>query len=68
MQRLPTSGDWKEGVMTQQNLLTLLMDKIEKVSLERVKQDVVRFAPDSKILDIRSKQYFNDLLQKLIVT
>lgn len=59
------SGDWKEKLMTQEQFMTLLQNKIQSVSFSSIREDVVRFIPDEKIIEIWSPQYFNDLVQKI---
>ena len=59
------SGDWKEKLMTQEQFMTLLQNKIQSVSLNSIREDVVRFIPDDKVIEIWSPQYFSDLVQKI---
>jgi len=58
------SGDLEEEA-TSFLLLELLRQKIESINFDRVKEDVIRFIPDSRILDIWSKDYFLELVTKL---
>ena len=62
------SGDWKEKSMTQQQFMSLLQTKIQSVSFKRVREDVVRFIPDDKVIEIWSPQYFRDLVGKIKFT
>ncbi len=59
------SGDWKEKLMTKEQLMTLLQNKIQSVSFSSICEDVVRFIPDDKVIELWSTQYFNDLVQKI---
>ncbi len=59
------SGDLKEKLMTQEQFMTLLQNKIQSVSFNSIREDVVRFIPDDKVIEIWSPQYFNDLIQKI---
>jgi hypothetical protein len=43
----------------------LIKDKIDAVSMDNVKEDVVRFIKEGKVLDIWSKEYFHLLIEKL---
>jgi len=64
--RSQDSGDWKEQTITKEQFMTLLQQKIESVSFNKIKEDVVRFIPDEKMIEIWSQQYFSDLIQKII--
>lgn len=59
--RANDSGDWPKAVMTREEFSTLLSEKINAVSLERVKEDVRPFVKNFKALDIWSARYFHDL-------
>lgn len=43
----------------------LLIQKIESLDFERVKEDVIRFIPDPSSLEIWSRAYFLELIKKL---
>lgn len=58
-------GDWKEQTITKEQFMTLLQKKIESVSFNSIKEDVVRFIPDEKLIEIWTPQYFSDLVQKI---
>jgi hypothetical protein len=60
--RARDSGDWKEKTMTKNDLLQLLHNKVDEVSIEKIRQDVVPFIPDAKVLEIWSTTYFHDLV------
>ena len=59
------SGDWKKKLMTKEQLMILLQNKIQSVSFNSIREDVVRFIPDDKVIEIWSSQYFSDLIQKI---
>ncbi|MFP5438848.1 MAG: nucleotidyl transferase AbiEii/AbiGii toxin family protein [Bacteroidia bacterium] len=63
--RAKDTGDWPEENITGEQVLQLLQDKIKQVSIDNVKDDVVRFIEDDSILNIWSEQYFTDIIQKL---
>ncbi len=63
--RSKDSGDWKEKLMTQEQFMTLLQNKIQSVSFNSIRKDIVRFIPDDKMIEIWSPQYFSDLVQKI---
>ncbi|MDB5200048.1 MAG: hypothetical protein JWO92_2011 [Chitinophagaceae bacterium] len=67
LQRALDSGDWKKDTITREELMKLLEHKIDSVSLTRIREDISRFIPDPKVLDIWSPAYFKDLIQKLII-
>ncbi len=59
--RAKDTGDWQEDAITKEQILQLLKNKINTVSIKNVKDDVVRFIKDDKKLEIWSQKYFNDL-------
>ncbi len=59
------SEDWEKEAMTEQEFKELLNHRIENVNFEMAKNDVGRFIPDSKVLDIWTKDYFKDLSKLL---
>lgn len=63
--RAQDTGDWMEDTITQDQLIELLKTKIDAVSFDRIREDIVRFIPDASALDIWSLQYFKDLVDKL---
>ena len=48
-----------------EQFITLLQNKIQSVSFNSIREDVVRFIPDDKMIDIWSPQYFSELVQKI---
>lgn len=65
LQRAKETSDWEEEQISQEQILQLLIAKIESVSFDSVKEDVVRFIADDKKLAIWSPNYFKDLIQKM---
>lgn len=61
LSRARDSGDWKQTTITKDQFLQLLYNKIDTVPLDRVREDIVRFIPDDKVLAIWSANYFKDL-------
>ena len=59
------SGDWKEKSMTKEQFMTMLQNKIQSVSFKSIREDLVRFISDDKVIEIWSPQYFSDLSQKI---
>jgi predicted nucleotidyltransferase component of viral defense system len=66
--RATESGDWKHKTLSREDLLKLLSDKIKEVSFKNIREDIVRFIPDSSVLDIWSPAYFNDLIKNIRTT
>lgn len=65
LQRAKDSGDWKANTITQAQLENLLYHRIDELSIERAKDDVVRFIRDPQKIAIWSKPYFHDLAAKI---
>ncbi len=63
--RAKDTGDWQQKNITQRQIIQLLKEKINNVSFNRVKEDVVRFIKDDRALKIWSSAYFNDLIEKI---
>lgn len=63
--RAKDTGDWQEENITPEQIIELLKHKINTVSFDSIKEDVVRFIKDDKVLQIWSPAYFNDLIEKL---
>jgi predicted nucleotidyltransferase component of viral defense system len=65
LKRATDSGDWKEDKINEKQFGSLLQERISEVSFDRIKEDIVRFIPDDKKIEIWSPQYFRDLTSKL---
>lgn len=63
--RARNSGDWEQKSITKDQFLHLLYDKIDSTPMNRVREDIVRFIADDKVLDIWSADYFKDLAQRI---
>lgn len=59
------TGDWHADEMTPADVLGLLNKKIEEVSFDSIKDDIVPFIKDDAVLKIWGKSYFNDLVERL---
>lgn len=66
-QRAVESGDWKQNSMSKAQLLELLNSKIDSVNIENVKEDIIRFIQNPNDLEIWSKDYFKELINRLKV-
>lgn len=65
LQRAKDTNDWQQKTITHKQILELLNQKINIVSFIHVKEDVVRFIKNDKVLQIWTPTYFNDLIKKL---
>ena len=65
LKRAKDTKDWMEYDISEEQLLQLLNDKIESISFDNVKEDVVRFIKDDEQLAIWSPVYFKDLVGKM---
>ncbi len=65
LQRAKETNDWTENQISQEQILQLLITKIESVAFDSVKEDVVRFIVGDQELSIWSPNYFKDLIQKM---
>jgi hypothetical protein len=59
--RSKDSGDWQSDKMSKEDFFTLLNNKIDSVSMQRVIEDVLPFIKEHKKLDIWSPSYFHDI-------
>lgn len=65
LQRIKDTGDWSKDSITKEEIQQLLKNKIDAVSMDNIKEDVIRFIKDEKVLEIWSREYFYDLIEKL---
>lgn len=63
--RAQDSGDWQQPTRSESQFRELLNAKIDAVSFDAIREDIVRFIPDESILDIWSTTYFKDLVKRL---
>lgn len=63
--RAQDTGDWTTPAITQHQLTELLKARIDAVSFDNIRADIVRFIPDESVPDIWNAQYFKDLTDKL---
>lgn len=64
LQRAKESGDWKKPSITETEFIELVSNKIDNVSFENIKDDIIRFIPDETKLTIWSPEYFKALAAK----
>ena len=65
IQRAIDSNDLSIQEISNAELLQLLRKKIESISINAIKEDVIRFIGDENKLSIWSKQYFLDLIERI---
>ncbi len=66
--RAVQSKDWLlKKQINKEALMKLLIHKIEQVNFEQIKEDVIRFIPNQKAIEIWSSNYFLDLIKYLNV-
>jgi CRISPR/Cas system CMR-associated protein Cmr1 (group 7 of RAMP superfamily) len=63
--RASETNDWQGTIISKEEILNLLNDKINSVSFEAVKDDVRKFIRDDEQLKIWNANYFNDLVEKM---
>lgn len=63
LNRAIETKDWKESTINQDDILHLLKEKINSISINAIKDDVRRFIPNDDRLKIWSETYFEDLIQ-----
>lgn len=59
------SGDWSKKKMGKTEFVKLLNSKIDQVSIDDIKDDIVRFIPDPRPLTIWSQDYFKELIKRI---
>ena len=65
--RAKDSGDWDQETISRAAFQDLLHAKIDNVNYTRIKDDIRRFIPDARVLDIWNAQYFHDLVLQIKV-
>ena len=65
LERAKKSNDWNKNTITSEELKQLFIEKVDIVSMERIKADISRFIPDPSSLKIWSRDYFKDLITHL---
>jgi predicted nucleotidyltransferase component of viral defense system len=65
LQRAKDTGDWKNETITPKELIELLNQKIDSVSFDNIREDVVRFIKNDEKLRIWSSKYFKDLTERI---
>lgn len=65
LQRAKDTNDWQKDTITLAELKDLIDVRISEVSIDRVKEDVLRFIKNDNVLAIWSPEYFKDLAQMI---
>ena len=63
--RAQDTGNWMGKTISKEQVIHLLKERIDAVSFDRIREDIVRFIRDDKVLEIWSPRYFNDLIEKI---
>lgn len=63
--RAKDTGDWEEKQINTEQVKKLILEKIDSVSFDNIREDVVRFIKDDDKLKIWSPDYFRDLVEKM---
>jgi predicted nucleotidyltransferase component of viral defense system len=63
--RAMDSGDWTKKTMSKDDFYNLLDKKIDTVSFNNIREDIIRFIRDEKVLELWSPNYFKDLAKKI---
>lgn len=63
--RARDSGDWMQDSITQDQVRELVHQKIDTVSFDYIREDIIRFIPDDQVLALWSPKYFKDLAARI---
>jgi len=63
--RANDTGDWSAESISSDQIIKLIEANIQNIDFKSIREDVVRFIPDDKIIAIWSPNYFLELLDKL---
>jgi hypothetical protein len=63
--RAINSEDLEPKPLSEKKFKQMLNERIDTVSIDAVKEDIIRFIPDPQRLEIWSRQYFHDLVKKI---
>ena len=63
--RASETNDWNQASISKDQIIELLRDKINSVSFNAVKEDVLKFIRHDELLNIWNANYFNDLVEKM---
>lgn len=65
IQRAMDSNDLSMTEISNAAFLQLLREKIQTISINAIKEDVIRFIDDENKISIWSKNYFMDLIERI---
>jgi hypothetical protein len=63
--RAQDTGNWTAATITREQVIDLLKEKIDTVSFDGIREDIVRFIRDDSPLAIWGPQYFKDLIDSM---
>lgn len=64
-ERATRSGDWHRNTMTVHECKNLLRERLQMLDLESARRDVAPFLKDQSVLNIWSKAYFEELVDRI---
>jgi hypothetical protein len=65
VKRARESGDWKQDSISSEDFISLLYEKIDAVSFKSIREDIVKFIRDDKVIEIWSPDYFKELASRI---
>ena len=67
-QRMRQTGHWSgDSSLTQRGFNELLLDTIERLDIDQARQDVASFVKDQHILNIWSRDFFKDVVARIVI-
>lgn len=63
--RAQDTGHYTDTTISRDKVIRLLKERIDNVSFDRIREDIVRFIPNDLVLNIWSPKYFKDLVDKI---
>ncbi len=65
--RMRQTGDWREDrALSGENVIELLHDRIDKIDVDQVRQEVAPFVKDRRSLDVWSADFFHSVAARII--
>ena len=64
--RMRQSGDYRDEMpLTRDRLMELLRQAVDRLNVDRARDDVVRFVRDRRTIDIWSRDFFYEVIQRI---
>ena len=65
-ERMRQSGDYRdETPLTRGRLMELLRQAVDQLDVERAQDDMVRFVRDPRTIDVWSRDFFREVVQRI---